>query len=180
MVTTTLKFSVCSDLFPVIAKHGFTIPQTAGEYSAVVLKISEFEKYRSLGYLLSLENGKLHPKDIAWIWRRVLSVAAVHADEKIEWSFNPDYEFIEPSTHKYLALSDLTASKINGMKWAAACMMELMSEDIKPLKNHFTAITKGAGDNIHPVQILLDFDYIIKKLWGERKFHKFVYPHGYK
>lgn len=181
----TSKAGECDAFFPKIVKYDFSIPQEDGQYSALLVKIDNFDQYRSLSYFRSLGTGVLDPKDIAWIWRRTISVGAIHADYNILWSCNPEYEFINPETHDYISLSDLipmteAGTSAEAIANGAKCLGDLLKNPPTQIKNHFNAVGRVSQKAIHPAYVLSDFDYLIDKLWGERKFHKFIYPLGFK
>lgn len=183
VIFATQKAGKYADYFPELCKSGFAIPQATGKHSAVMIHVEKFELFRSLGYFKSLGEHILHPKDIAWIWRRLLSVGAVCADHNLPWIFHPDYEFFQVEDHINFSLSMLcnrsdcaTEDVVN----AAQLMLELVSVDVPvQIKRYFTSVASGQGVKLHPAQLLRDFDYVIEKVWGGRKFHKFVYPKNY-
>ncbi len=182
IIAATQTAGKYADYFPELLKSDFGIPQATGKHSAVLIYIEELENFRSLGYFKSLGEHILHPKDIAWIWRRILSVGAVCTDHKQPWVFNPDYEFIQVDAHVNFSLSTLcTASDSDAVVSAAQLMIDLMYEDAPvQIKRYFTSVAAGHGSKLHPAELLIDFDYVLDKVWGGRKFHEFVYPKNFK
>lgn len=184
ILEATKKAGKYSDYFPELLRAGLGIPQAGGKHSAVLIHIEGFEAFRSLGYLRSLGKQILHPKDIAWIWRRILSVGAVCADHKQPWQFNPDYEFIHTDTHANFSLSVLCPESdctTDAVTSSAKLMLELVTPEVpEQIKRYFAHVASGKVSKLHPAELLKDFDYVLSKVWGERKFHNFVYPANYK
>jgi len=169
---TPIKAKVCKQLFPEIVLQNLKIPQKDGSHSAALFNYPK-EEMRSLATVPQ----RIVPKDIAWIWRRIVSVAAANTDEKRCYSFDPALEFIMPETHGYLSFSGIVPKAAGSYLKAAAKLMLTLMEPNAPIKiiRHFKAI-ETCSDTTHPAQILIDFDSVICAEWGERRFHKFKYP----
>jgi len=170
---------VCADLFPAPVSDEFALMQPDGAHTAFLAELSKdmLDNIRSLGYAYIV--GRLDAKDIAWIWRRIISAAAVCEDLNIGFGFSPDLSYIEPETHGYYHMGfdcDRRRSQSN-LASAATFMVALCDAMPAPMRRYYDAIPNTVGTaRVHPEEFLVDFDYIISKLWGERKFHPFKYP----
>ena len=169
---------VCTDLFPKPFSEVFNLNQADGCHEAFLIHTPKSSSnIRSLQYVK--ETGRLDAKDIAWIWRRVVSAAAVCADLSIGFVFDICLSYIEPEHHGYvhMGLSRDTRRTPDGLTQAAACMIPLCDEMPAKARQYFNAVSFAAGvSGLHPKELLSDFDYVIDKLWGVREFHPFRYP----
>jgi hypothetical protein len=173
------RFGVCADLFPCQFSDLLNINQADGIHAAFLLCIPGDVScgIRSLKYVE--ETGKLDTKDIAWIWRRMVSAAAVCADLSIGFGFDTGMSYIQPEYHGYLhmSLSRDTRRTHACLSKAAEFMVSISDAMPPPMCRYFdAAILTASVSNPHPKELLADFDYVIEKLWGARKFHPFKYP----
>jgi hypothetical protein len=188
LVKSANKYPGCEYFFAKPQTKLFQVPQKDGNHTAVFLDIptelsGAMIEARSLEYLRTNYAGMIHPKDMAWIWRRLLSVAAIYADEGVEWAFDPNLDLVCPETHRILPLSYLlpTTSE-KPIQRAAMLMKELSINGITPyyVVQYFESVIHDKGLKKDYGQLLKDFDWVIEREWGRRKFHPFAYPEGWK
>jgi hypothetical protein len=172
---------VCADLFVKPVSREFAIEQPDGRHSSFAADISDSGILRSLRYAESV--GRLDAKDIAWIWRRTLSAAAVCADLSMGFGFAPDACYVDPERHGYMHMSfDIRSTDRSAANLASAAEFMVSVCDNMPdrMRGYFAAVPKmDVNPRIHPSELLADFDYILDRLWGSRKFHRFVYPENW-
>jgi hypothetical protein len=173
---------VCGHLFVAPASDAFMLMQADGGHTAFTARFPDgvLNSARSLQY--AAESGKLDAKDAAWIWRRLVSAAAVCADLSIGFDFFGDAAYIEPNDHGYIHMCiDPSHGRYEeGLREAAGFMAAICDNAPPQMERYFTAIGKTESASYsHPADLLADFDYILEKLWGERKFHAFKYPHNW-
>ena len=166
---------VCVDFFPNLLSDAFSIAQPDGQHTALLIGMAKEEanNLRSLRFVI--KTGKLDPKDIAWIWRRMVSAAAVCADLSIRFGFSPDMVYIEPEQHGYLHMSLGSGQSPASLTQSAEFMISLCDTMPEQMRRYFSAVSLAA-ESTHPKELLDDFDYVIDKLWGAREFHPFKYP----
>jgi hypothetical protein len=170
---------VCADLFVKPASCEFAIEQPDGRHSSFTADLSDADIWRSLRYAEGA--GKLDAKDIAWIWRRTLSAASVCADMSVGFGFTPDACYADPERHGYMHMSfDVRSTDRSAANLASAAefMVSVCGNMPDRMRGYFAALPK-TNSRIHPSELLADFDYILDKLWGSRKFHRFVYPQNW-
>jgi hypothetical protein len=176
------KHGVCEDLFAGYGSREFAVGQKDGRHSAFTALIPDSDKWRSLGYVA--ETGKLDAKDIAWIWRRVLSAAAVCADLSAGFGFARDACYIEPERHGYIhmCLSARPARRpVEDLASAAEFMISVCDAMPDQMRRYFIEVSgKDMSPRTHPAVLLADFDYVLERLWGPKKFHHFIYPKNWK
>jgi hypothetical protein len=170
---------VCGHLFVPLAAEAFILMQADGEHVAFAARIPDEIQagLRSLAYAAA--SGGPDPKDVAWIWRRLVSAAAVCADLRIGFDFAPDAAYIEPEHHGYIHMCIDPAHEryAEGLRGAARFLSAICERPPAPIQRYFTAVAETEGAVCaHPAELLADFDYVLKKTWGARKFHAFSYP----
>lgn len=163
----------------------------------------------------------IDPKDMAWIWRRVLiALNFAHSNHVIHGAVLPTHIMIHPELHglilidwSYAVLRPAeTGERISAISsayrdWypaevfareeptpglditmAAACMIDLLGGDahkrVLPvalpwqLQSYFNRCTLS-NPRQRPQEaytLLQDFDALIERLWGPKKFHVFTMP----
>jgi len=146
----------------------------------------------------------IHGRDIAWIFKRVLvAIGNAHDKNIIHGGINLDSILIEPDQHGVLltswqyavnngdALQALPSSyKANypdyifekkpaknelDISLAAKTMMDLMGPDAP---KQLVAFFKGCQINTLPsaAELLYEFDVLLERVYGEKKFHQFFMP----
>jgi serine/threonine protein kinase len=143
----------------------------------------------------------VNPKDIAWIFRRLLAALADTAEQSIvHGAVIPTHILIDPQHHGVIligwshAVETLQPLKVvstaykswypafifdkkevrNGLdiSLAAACMEYLQPNAPQWMKAFFQACKLDTQRAISPRLILDDFDWLLEKHWGPRTFHK--------
>jgi serine/threonine protein kinase len=186
-------------------------------YQAVVFE--SHRKWYSLEAVRKAYPDGVDPKDMAWIWRRLLSVLGfVHRNEVIHSAVLPENVWLLPKQHGLMlrtwsyTVNDQTNSwkrillnhpkyaiwytpDISGQRTAtpgtdiifsAKCMLYLLGANPRDgflstdlpipaaLKNFFRGCVLPATRAPQDAWSLLrEFDTLIEKLWGKRKFHPF-------
>lgn len=183
--------------------------------------ISYIDGFYSLKEVKEVYQGGIDPKDMAWIWRRLLvALSFAHTNHVIHGAVLPTHILIHPEQHgvvlidwSYAVLYPETSgeriSAISSMyrEWypvevfakqqptpaldiamAGKCMIDLLGGD--PHKRTMPAIVPWQVQNFlractiaspnqraqDAYQLLEDFDNLIGRLYGPRKFHKFTMP----
>lgn len=163
------------------------------------------EGIESIGSLYSLEEVKqaypdgIDPRDMAWMWRRLLTVLAyVHEQGVCHTAVAPSHVLIEPRDHKLVLVGwcnavlaaqpialtpgrwrewdrrDTLATPARDIAWAAQSMSYLLGSAPEPaIARH---LQRAADGNTDAQQLLNDFDRTIEALWGPRRFREFVMP----
>jgi hypothetical protein len=173
---------VCEDLFAGCGSREFAVGQKDGRHAAFTALIPDSDNWRSLGY--AAETGKLDAKDIAWIWRRVLSAAAVCADLSAGFGFARDACYIEPERHGYMHMcfdARPAHRPAAGLAPAAEFMISVCDAMPDQMHRYFAEVSgTDMSPRTHPAELLADFDYVLERLWGPRKFHPFTYTKNWK
>ena len=164
-------------------------------------------------------HGALDARDMAWVWRRLLSVIGfAHKHDVVHGAVLPMHVLIEPKDHK-LVLVDWCAATPDARKnprptnvlsaghlpWygpsgadrpatpgldvslAARCMVELTGGDpvgevfawnTEPaMEQYFRRCLGATGEaSIDAWQLLSEFDRLIERLWGKRRFRVLTMP----
>lgn len=128
----------------------------------------------------------LDPKDMAWMFRRLLAVAGfAHRVGLAHGSITPDNVMIHPEMHG-LKLIDWTAAfetdddDATNVAQAVRVGIYLLGGDPKnytlPPKtpNQLRTFFNGARDHRDPWVLLQHFDGLIERMWGKRRFHPFA------
>lgn len=141
----------------------------------------------------------IDPRDMAWIWRRVLSILGfVHQTCIVHGSVTPDHVLIEPKDHKLVLIGwcgavrlgvapallpqrwrgwsnwDHGAAPVTDLASAAKSMMYLLNDKPEPaVQRHLERATETSSG---AWKLLDDFDRAIEALWGPRQFRTFVMP----
>jgi len=138
-------------------------------------------------------------RDMAWIWRRMLSILGfVHQMKLVHSSVTPDHVLIEPREHKLVLIGwcgaidfgrapvlqpakwrgwskwDSGASATTDLSAAAKTAQFLLSSPVEPaIARH---LERAADSKTGAWRLLDDFDQMIEALWGPRQFRPFVMP----
>jgi hypothetical protein len=176
------NYGICEDLFAGYGSREFAVGQKDGRHSAFTTLIPDSDKWRSLGHVA--ETGKLDAKDIAWIWRRVLSAAAVCADLSAGFGFARDASYIEPERHGYIHMCFCARPahrSVADLAPAAEFMISVCDAMPDQMHRYFVEVSRpDMSPRTHPAELLADFDYVLERLWGSKKFHHFTYPKNWK
>lgn len=134
-------------------------------------------------------------RDMAWMWRRLLSVLGfVHQAGLVHAAINPGHILIEPRDHKLLIIGWSRTVRIgqqpripasDGRDWSmgarpafdldggAACMRRLLKPDSDYAILRHLGRASESGD---AWRLLEDFDRLIDAMWGPRSFRPFTMP----
>jgi hypothetical protein len=146
----------------------------------------------------------IDPRDMAWIWRRLLTVLGfVHDQQTIHTCVTPDHVLIEPREHKLVLVGwcgavrvgetpvlvpprfedwrggaasfERGASPAGDLRAAAKTMSYLLGEHSEPaVERHLERAAESTSANAW--RLLEDFDRMIEALWGPRQFRTFTMP----
>ena len=178
------------------------------EPDRLVNVLSYFEGITGPDDLYSLEqvraaypNG-LDARDMAWIWRRLLTILGfVHQQNLAHTAVTPDHILIEPREHKLILIAfsaaapfgmlpylapmrwrkwypsaasgTFVASAQNDLLFAANSMSYLIGKNVEPgISRHM----QRAGETRDAWKLLDDFDKLIEVLWGPRQFRLLEMP----
>ena len=149
--------------------------------------------------LYSLDDVRRHypngidARDMAWMWRRLLTgLAYVHEAGIVHTAISAAHVLIEPNGHK-LVLIGWSSAKPTGsatvgldLQAAARTMLSVMGQDLPTpppidpaVKRHFDRALQPM-DSLRAMGLLDDFDKLIEVLWGPRTFRPFAMPAGAK
>jgi hypothetical protein len=176
-----------SSLFPE-AISSFNIMQADGSHRAFLSKMKEISELSGFITFSQLEESfcdeDCDARDIAFIWRRICSALGVCEENDVVGSFDKDLTLLDPEKH-FVCFLNINAAGDNRKTLAEfALLLKKIGGKSLPAKisKHFDVVADGAnkGLKFSGLDILADFDYIIKNLWGERKWHDFSYPKNYK
>jgi hypothetical protein len=181
-----------------------TIVQSAGEQPRLATALKYHSEINGPDDLYSLRevraahpNG-VDPRDMAWMWRRLLTVLGfVHMRGLAHGLVTPDHVLIEPRGHKLVLISWCAAagfgspallvplrwrewidpsrrlSSVSDLACASRSMLYLMNSSVDPaIARHF----ERAGTASDAWKLLEDFDRLIEALWGPRQFREFRMP----
>lgn len=128
---------------------------------------------------------ELDPKDVSWMYRRLLAVAGfVHRVGIAHGTITPDNVLIHPEMHG-LKLIDWTGSfetdddDHTNVTQATQCAIYLLGGDPErwtvpdSAPRQFRAFVNGARDHHDPWVLLEHFDGLVERMWGKRRFHPF-------
>lgn len=141
-------------------------------------------------------------RDMAWMWRRLLTVLGfTHAQGIAHCAVTPDHVLIEPRDHKLILVGwsasapfgtpphlaplrwrewsravnggNMVASPTNDLACAARSMSGLLSTGAEPaVLRHLQRAESGSD----AWALLEDFDRLIEAMWGPRQFRPFLMP----
>lgn len=119
-------------------------------------------------------------KDMAWIFRRLLTIVGyIYRCDASHGHINSQHVLIEPDNHG-LVLVDwagtMTADKIKIDLACAASQMRLITDLTDDSTSPIRAFLRSCDSDEDPWKILSEFDTLIERLWGPRRFHKFEMP----
>ena len=140
-------------------------------------------------------------RDMAWIWRRLLTVLGyVHACQHVHGQVTPDHVMIDPRDHKLVLIGWCAAVPFGAAQWlrngnwsgwpgdhwqnqaspavdlaaGSRSMSYLLGPSVDPaIARHLERATDTATDAF---KLLDDFDRLIEALWGPRSFREFKMP----
>jgi serine/threonine protein kinase len=142
-------------------------------------------------------------RDMAWIWRRVLTILGfVHSLHLAHGAVTPDHVLIEPVGHKLILIGWSAAAPFGmlphlaPMRWrdwtaspdtcqlricsaasdlgcAARTMSYLLGDPVEPA---IMRHLQRAGESSDALRLLADFDAMIEVLWGPKRFREFKMP----
>jgi serine/threonine protein kinase len=162
-------------------------------------------RWYSLADVMSAYPDGLHPKDAAWMWRRLLfAVGYAHSAGVVHGAIVPEHVIIEPEQHG-LALIDWCYSKMTPFGpltaivpnrrdlypadvfdkkpvseatdiYMATKTMELLLNDQTPsqIRAFIRGCTVARANDAW--RLREEFDDLIVRLWGARKFRPFSMP----
>lgn len=145
----------------------------------------------------------IDPRDMAWMWRRLLTILAfVHSQNLAHGMLTPDHILIEPREHKLVVIGWSAAAPFGMLphltpwRWsnllktsagekpvpasaqtdlgAAAGSMSYLLAD--PLEPAIARHLERAVESSDALRLLDDFDKMIEALWGPRQFRTFAMP----
>jgi hypothetical protein len=146
----------------------------------------------------------IDPRDMAWMWRRLLTVLAfVHDQQTVHTCVTPDHVLIEPREHKLVLIGwcgavrpgeapvlmpprfedwrggaaafDRGASPAGDLRAASKTMSYLLGEYSEPaVERHLERAAESTS--VDAWRLLDDFDRMIEALWGPRRFRAFTMP----
>ncbi len=179
--------------------------QPNGEAAQLGSVLAYHEEIAGPDELYSLEevraaypNG-IDPRDMAWMWRRILTVLSlVHCRRTAHGAVTPDHLLIEPREHKLLLIGwcgaayfgtgsiliaqrwrgwsnwDRGAAPVTDLSSAAKTMLYLVKPEPEPaVKRHLERAAESSAD---AADLLEQFDKLIEALWGARQFRPFAMP----
>jgi serine/threonine protein kinase len=142
-------------------------------------------------------------RDMAWIWRRLLTVLGfVHTQHLAHGAVTPDHLLIEPRGHKLLLIGWSAAAPFGMLphlappRWrertsavatgelrpcsaesdlacAARSMSYILGNNVEPA---ITRHLQRASESSDAWRLLADFDKMIEVLWGPKRFRAFSMP----
>jgi serine/threonine protein kinase len=190
------------------------------EYGGVSRQATVFEKYEGWYSLEDVHKEYrygIDPKDMAWIWRRLLVILGfAHANSVIHGAVHPKNIWIQPEQHGLMLNNWFHSvhdpertgeciSKVDpayvpwypeevlkyeipsfglDIQMSAKCMIYLLGGDVENkiipgtvphLIRQFLrgTVLPGRRSPQDAWAVKRDFDDLLKRLWGERKFHPF-------
>jgi hypothetical protein len=153
----------------------------------------------SLEEVRSAHPNGIDARDMAWMWRRLLSILGfIHQHRLIHGVVTPDHVLIEPREHKLVLIDwcgsvsfggapvlrpqrwrdwirwDVDAPTATDLACASKTMLYLFGSSIEPaIKRH---LERAAESSTDAWKLMDDFDRMIKALWGPRQFRTFTMP----
>jgi hypothetical protein len=139
-------------------------------------------------------------RDMAWMWRRLLTVLGYLGEARIvHTAVCPDHILIEPREHKLVLVGWCAAVEIgripalmpsrwrdwinnpgtasefgNDVAFAAKSMSFLVGTNVDAgIARH---LARAGESNVSPMRLLEDFDRLIEALWGPKRFREFSMP----
>jgi hypothetical protein len=147
----------------------------------------------------------IDPRDMAWIWRRLLTVLGfVHDQQTVHACVTPDHVLIEPREHKLVLVGwcgavrvgeqpvlvpprfedwrggavasfEHGASPAGDLRAASKTMSYLLGEQSEPAVERHLE-RAAESTSANAWRLLEDFDRMIEALWGPRRFRTFTMP----
>ncbi|GHU53399.1 hypothetical protein AGMMS49975_11350 [Clostridia bacterium] len=158
----------------------FAIAQPDGEHAVYAQSVTDgFISLRRIKNAFDKSGQTIDGRDIAWIWRRVLTALGTMYDAEVLHNGLSDLDniLIHPAEHGliitgwYAGEFKQSASDLNDI---AKVFYELSADAPKDILNFFRGCL---GKNVyHPFTLLEEFDNLLSVLYGERKFHEFNIP----
>jgi serine/threonine protein kinase len=171
---------------------GFVYTDESAEHNALVFEPSP--GWHSLEDVRRAYPAGIDPKDMAWIWRRLLTALGfAHKNGWLHGAVLPRNVLIEPEQHGLMLINWSRARPIPAADWSPAadnvmsaeCMLFLLGGEPakrlypaslpEPLKNFLRGTLLPAQRAPRDAWALKEeFDELVEHLWGRRKFHPFV------
>ena len=164
---------------------------------------SPADQFYTLAEVRAAHPAGLDARDMAWIWRRLLTVLGfARAHDVAHGAVLPVHVLIEPAGHR-LVLVDWCAATVPGrpmmpappgvpgayrmwvetdryatpaadLRLGARCMMELVADVPPAVARHLSRA--GHGPTANAWQLRAEFDDLIETLWGPRQFRPLSMP----